>query len=111
MWLSLTVMSMSSHTHPQNVHVESLISVMDGSTGLAAGGVAMSLCELLHRDVESLAGRHARAVRVAVHQHTRQIAVGDEQEARRQFVARRGGDSDINRSAALRRHTHAVAVG
>src|SRR5262249_18328092 len=34
MWLSLTVISMSSHTQPQKVQVESSMTVVDGSAGL-----------------------------------------------------------------------------
>jgi hypothetical protein len=41
MWLSLTVMSMSSQTQPQNVHVASVITVAGGSIGLLTGGVAI----------------------------------------------------------------------
>ena len=37
MWLSFTVISMSSHTQPQKVQVESSMTVTDGSTGLVIG--------------------------------------------------------------------------
>jgi len=35
------VMSMSSHTHPQKVQVESSMTRVDESTGLVAAGVLM----------------------------------------------------------------------
>src|SRR5262245_10599027 len=103
-------MSMSSHTHPQNVHVESSMTVTDGSAGLLAAGALMSLTHLLHGDVESLARWHSRPVGVAVHQRAREVAVGDEQQPWRQFVAGGRGHCDIDLPAGVRRDAHTTAV-
>src|SRR5215471_14019163 len=46
MWLSLTVISMSSHTQPQKVQVESSMTVVVGSAGL----VAVLICSLTQLD-------------------------------------------------------------
>src|SRR5206468_11080941 len=43
MWLSFTVISMSSHTQPQQVQVESSMTVKDGTTGLVTGAVLICL--------------------------------------------------------------------
>src|SRR5215510_8802408 len=109
MWLSLTVISMSSHTQPQKVQVESSMRVTDGSAGLTA--VLMSLTQLLQSDIKALARGHPGSVGLTVHQPAREIPVGNKQQARRQLVAGRGGDGHLDLPATLRRDAHAVSVG
>lgn len=51
---------------------------------------------LLHRHIKPLARRHPAAVGVPPHQSAGKVAVGDEEEAGREFVPFGGGDGHFD---------------
>src|SRR5215470_14050963 len=80
-----TVRCMSSHTHPQNVHVASLTMRV---LSLMRPSFSSSLGYRLDLNLDVLGDRHAAPRRVARHQPTGQRALGDEQQPGGQLLGR-----------------------
>src|SRR5262245_3253843 len=89
---------MSSQRQPQNVQVASStilksafvssgLTVLIASASPRTGSLSTLSSDLLQHHVQPLAQGDAGAVRLAPHQPAREVAIGDEQEARGQLIA------------------------
>src|SRR5215831_9507869 len=81
MWLPSTVNSMSSQTQPQKVQV-ALLTIFSSVPPMRV----LRSTKPLQFHVDPLAVRHPRPMRIAAHEPARRIAVGKEQQPRRQFA-------------------------